>query len=180
MPKKLCVAILPQVRAATADVTPNMIADLDDLVSEAVAEVFRTMLERPIQRARNEPSALNGDMQVAGAVGFTGKLTGVIYVYTSIGFALTISSGLCGLPEEEIRDEDIVNDTMGEIANMVMGQVKSRLADRGETCALTIPSVVRGGHFDIEPVSSTTAHRVSFDCGQGNQLVVDMLIKEDE
>lgn len=37
---------------------------------------------------------------------------------------------------------------------MVVGHFRSRLADRGIPCVLTIPSIVRGHQFGIEPVSA--------------------------
>jgi hypothetical protein len=43
-------------------------------------------------------------------------------------------------------------------------------------CVLTIPSIVRGMHLTIEPVSTTERRVFSFR-SNNNQLVVEVLIK---
>jgi chemotaxis protein CheX len=70
----------------------------------------------------------------------------------------------------------MVNDAVGEIANMVVGNLKSRLADRGLNCILTIPSIVRGNNFRIEPTSCTQRRICSYQC-DGDQVVVEVLLK---
>jgi chemotaxis protein CheX len=70
----------------------------------------------------------------------------------------------------------MVNDAIGELANMTVGHMKSRLSDRGMPCVLTIPSVVRGRQLSIEPVSSTERRLFVFRCND-NQLVLEVFIK---
>ena len=59
---------------------------------------------------------------------------------------------------------------------MVVGKLKSRLSDRGIPCVLTIPSIVRGSQFTIQPVSTSERKVFAYRCG-GNQLLVEVLIK---
>ena len=87
-----------------------------------------------------------------------------------------MASRMLSMPEAEIEGNEMVNDVMGEVSNMVVGNIKSRLCDRGMECVLTIPSIVRGNHFSIEPVSSTERNVMSFRC-EGSQLVVEVLLK---
>lgn len=44
-------------------------------------------------------------------------------------------------------------------------------------CNLTIPSILRGTHFSIEPISSVVHHSYYFECG-ARRLVADILIKQ--
>ena len=159
-----------------------MIQDAELLITAAVVEVFSTMLN---VKARSVPPVegfLDRQPQIVSAVGFTGAATGVVYLYTTAQFARHITAGLLGLSPAEIQTDEtdeMVNDTMGEIANMVVGQIKSRISDRGLRCVLTIPSIVRGSQLTIEPVSNTERHHCAFDCGQG-PLLVEMLLKPNE
>ncbi|MDP2325279.1 MAG: chemotaxis protein CheX, partial [Gammaproteobacteria bacterium] len=107
---------------------------------------------------------------------FTGTLSGVIYLYTTIQFASRITRGLLGLNPEDPQRDDLVNDAMGEIANMVVGHFKSRLTDRGIACVMTIPSIVRGSHLGIEAVSHTKVKRLSFRTGD-HFLLAEILIQ---
>lgn len=153
-----------------------MIDELDDLVRKAVAKAFDTMLNIEVIAESPEPGAWNGDPCVAGSVGFIGRLTGVVYIHSSVSFARHITTRMLGIQESEIDGDEMVNDVIGELTNMVVGQIKSQLSDQGMPCVLTIPSIVRGSQFEIEAVSSTTRKVSMFRCGK-DRLAVETLIK---
>jgi chemotaxis protein CheX len=153
-----------------------MIKDLDHLVDLAVKEVFGTMLNFHVEQDLSGTVPRNGETHVAGSVGFTGRLIGVIYIYSTTTFARKITSVLLGMNENEIKEDEIVNDAIGEITNMVVGHLKSRLSDRGMPCILTIPSIVRGTQFSIESTTNTQRGLAVFRC-QHDQFVVETLIK---
>ncbi len=155
-----------------------MIDDLDDMVQSAVTEVFSTMLNTKIQVEPPGAAIANGEPHVAGSVGFSGgSVCGVVYLYCSAVFARRITCNLLGLQDNEIEGDEMVNDAVGEMANMVVGQLKSRLCDRGITCVLTVPSIVRGTNFTIEAVSSTSRRLLAFRSQDNQQLVVEALVK---
>lgn len=153
-----------------------MITDISQMVEHAIGEVFGTMLNMRIEKKPEVALSSNGGVHVASAVGFIGRATGVVYFYASAEFARRITSGLLGLEEKDVDSDEMVNDAMGELANMVVGQIKSRLSDRGMPCVLTIPSIVRGSHFTIEPVSSTERYVLGFLC-RADPMVVEVLLK---
>jgi chemotaxis protein CheX len=153
-----------------------MIADLDELVTAAVTGLFSTMLHMQMAPVPVEPRVVNGQPRVAGAVAFIGRLTGVVYVHTTAAFARRLTATLLHLEASEVQAEEMINDTMGEIANMLVGQMKSRLADQGIDYLLTIPSVVRGSQFRIEATSSTEGRLFAFET-QGKRLFVQFLLQ---
>jgi chemotaxis protein CheX len=152
-----------------------MIDDIDQLVTNAISGVFGTMLKIPVQMEPPGAPIRNGEPHIAGSVGFIGALSGVVYVYSTQSFAQKITRGLLGYKDTEVGEE-MVNDAMGEITNMIVGNIKSCLTDRGMSCVLTIPSVVRGSHFTIGPIRSTQRRVCSYEC-DGDQIVVDVIIK---
>jgi chemotaxis protein CheX len=154
-----------------------MIEDIEQLITLAVTEVFGTMLNFKVRPDRETSPLVNGESHVAGSVGFIGRLSGVVFLYSTNSFARRVTSSLLGLTDNEIEGDEMVNDAMGELSNMVVGHLKSRLSDRGMPCVLTIPSIVRGNHFTIEPVSSTERKVYFFQC-DNSQLVVEVLIKD--
>ena len=153
-----------------------MIDDLDQMVTSAVTELFGTMLHMKMRPVPVPVGFGNNDAHIAGVVGFVGKLSGVVYVYTTQAFARRITATLLGIESSEVEEGEMVNDAMGEMANMLVGQMKSRLTDRGIHCVLTIPSVVRGSHFSVEVISSTEGHVFSFEA-EGNRIFIHCLLK---
>jgi chemotaxis protein CheX len=113
-------------------------------------------------------------------VGFIGHVTGVIYVYAAGPFARQITCRMLGLAEHEIESNEIVHDTIGELTNMIVGHFKSRLSDRGLECALTIPSIVCGSHFSIEPTSQALRRAYGFRCDDDQFLLVEAILKNTE
>jgi len=153
-----------------------MIDDLDELVTSAVTELFGTMLGMKMLRVPVQAGFGNNEAHVAGVVGFIGKLSGVVYVYTTQSFSHRITATLLGIKDSEIDGSEMVNDAMGEMANMLVGQMKSRLTDRGISCVLTIPSVVRGSQFSVETISTTEGHVFSYEAA-GNRIFIHFLLK---
>lgn len=143
-----------------------MIEYLNDMLKLAAKEVFSTMLNMNVEFQGSNLVQLNGEMHVAGAVGFTGQFNGMVYLYTSAVFAREITSSLLGIPAHDIDSDEMVNDAVGELTNMLAGMIKSRLCDKGVTCVISIPAVVRGQSFRIDSVSSTEKHTVFFKYGK--------------
>ena len=155
--------------------TTPIIEELEGLLKESIAKTFATMLSLPIEA--DQPNGFPQDATlVAASVGFIGEVTGVVYIYCTDAFARRVTASMLGMSEPEVDGHEMVNDTMGEVGNMVVGQMKSRLCDRGRNCVLTIPSIVRGQRFCVEPTSNTTSRKVGFS-SQGNPIRVEIMVK---
>lgn len=157
-----------------------MIDVLEDLVKGAVSEVFSTMLSIKTEPDSTLALLTNGGSHVATSVGFIGQVTGIVFIYSNDAYARVITSRMLGLDPKEVDGEEIVNDSMGELGNMVVGHIKSRLCDRGMSCVLTIPSIVRGSQFSIQPVTSATRIVVGFRCDTTEQIAIEVLIKPED
>lgn len=162
-------------------------------ISRAVGDVFRTMLGRepvltPVASKEvdeiglaQSPLAGNPRPHIVGTVGFIGDANGLIYLYLDLGFARHCTCQLLGMTETELNDagDEVMNDAIGELTNMTVGSFKNGLCDAGYPCKLTIPSILHGSNFTIEPISSVTRHIYYFDSG-GHRIVADVLMKQEE
>jgi CheY-specific phosphatase CheX len=83
---------------------------------------------------------------------------------------------MLGTPEAELGGNEMVNDVIGELLNMIVGSVKSRLCDSGVLCVLTIPSVMRGRHLKGGPVCSSECRLMGVLCG-AEPILIELLIK---
>jgi len=160
-------------------------------ISKAVKDVFATMLgqqahliEAAIQSSDQpwpplpSPHAGAHEPHVVGTVGFIGEANGLIYLYFPDKFAKFVTGIMLGMKEAEVAQEgdEVVNDAIGEITNMTVGVFKNGLCDSGYSCRLTIPSILRGANFSIEPISTAARRIFYFDCA-GHRLVADILMK---
>ena len=154
-----------------------MIDVLEDLIKGAVSEVFSTMLSIKTEPDSTLALLTTGGSHVASSVGFIGQVTGIVFIYSNVEYARVITSRMLGLDPKEVEGDEMVNDSMGELGNMIVGHVKSRLCDRGMSCVLTIPSIVRGSQFSIQAVTSATRVVVGFRCDTTEQIAIEVLIK---
>jgi len=84
-------------------------------------------------------SLLDGNgSDVAAAVSVTGAWRGHVVIGCSTLASKHAAAALLGVPAEEVTDDD-VSDALGELANVIGGNVKALLP---EPCALSLPYVV--------------------------------------
>lgn len=154
-------------------------------IVSSVTDVFKTMLGRvptmvtgPGERRGDHEASVVNSPCIVGTVGFVGEINGLIYLYFSEPFARICTRQLLGMSEAEIDEagEEVVNDAIGEMTNMTVGGFKNSLCDAGYPCSLTIPSILRGSHFSIEPITSTVRYVFHFEC-TGHQVMADIVIK---
>jgi CheY-specific phosphatase CheX len=106
--------------------------DLKNFVTNSVKRVFGTMLSMEVESEEppNRASVTTG-RHVVGTVAFAGAAMGNVNIFVSRDFAAAMTAAMLGLAVEDIgRDED-VHDVIGEVCNMVGGDLKSRLCDVG-------------------------------------------------
>ena len=125
--------------------------DLRGFLSGAMNEVFDTMLSMDIELVDEGVQASVEGKRIVGSVGFAGKAVGNVSVQVNEAFARSITAAMLGMEEDEIEGDEEVHDVIGELSNMVGGDLKSRLCDQGLTCDLSIPSITTGSDFKTEP-----------------------------
>jgi len=160
-----------------------------ETINRAVQDVFKTMLGKTATLSETSdvatadgspwkhPVQIDGQ-QVVGTVGFIGDISGLIYLYLDAKFADEVAGHMLGMTLAELQEagDEVVNDAVGELTNMTVGTFKNQLADKGFPCRLTIPSILRGSNFSIEPISSATRRIYRFHVDKHN-LVADLLMK---
>jgi chemotaxis protein CheX len=128
----------------------------------AVGEIFHTMIETDTWPL-SEPPAHQPDHPIVGAVYLTGKWRGALLLETWAAQAFVWTQKLMAIPAPLDLDDD-VRDCIGELTNMVAGNLKSLLPV--ET-ALSIPSVVEGRQFTLRLIGGHQKIKVYFASPEG-------------
>ncbi len=63
---------------------------------------------------------------------------------------------------EDLADESVSNDVLGELCNMIVGNFKSNLCDAGLECKLSAPKITRTENFKLQVVNGGTSERYGF------------------
>ena len=147
----------------------------------SITNVFETMLSIDLTQVAGpyEPVDGQGEM-VIGSVGFAGTTKGAVYIHFQDEFATVVAGTMLGMEPDEFGVEE-VDDVIGELSNMVGGNIKSSLCDSGMTCSLSVPSVTRGPEVVINPreVIDGVVKECVFKSGQHSVRLVVALMPGD-
>ena len=124
----------------------NSISDINDKIIEATKEIFIGMVMMDISVA-GEPLTTLGPLKnsITGMVGLAGVHKGVLAVHFPKQVALDVTGSFLGVEVDEINAD--VQDAIGEIANMLGGNLKTILSDRGKDIQLSLPSTIYGEQY---------------------------------
>jgi len=146
--------------------------DLKGFVTHSVQSVFHTMLSMEIVlEDPPDKAGISTNGHIVGTVGFAGVVMGTINLFVSRTFGREMAAAMLGMTVEDIGSDEEVNDVIGEVCNMVGGDMKSRLCDAGLTCSLSIPSVTYGNGFKIESKGYARYEQLGFRNRQHSALL---------
>lgn len=117
------------------------------ILREAASEVFETMVFMDVNSCKSGEEDYDVAPGVLSTVSFSGDYGGVLALICSKECAKAITINLLALDDEDEMEDCDIPDTMGEIANMTMGSVKSRLYEKMGELNVSVPSVIIGDNM---------------------------------
>jgi CheY-specific phosphatase CheX len=150
--------------------------DLKGFCANSTRGVFHTMLSMAVSPVDANPSMELTGSKVVGCVGFAGDVIGNICVHVPKQFARVMTAAMLGMEVDEVEDDEEINDVIGEVSNMVGGDMKSKLCDAGFPCVLSIPNVTSGSDFKIESKGWMRHEKIAFQM-QDQLSMVEVFIK---
>lgn len=147
----------PQLRETLATLGLVVQRELDSKDLLAVAEtVWRGILSLPIRPGTARIA--RGEQTVSASIQISGVWEGAIAVHCPVRLARRIAATMFG---GEIED-DLVQDALGEVANIIAGNVKRLLPG---PCGLSLPTVVEGRDYVVRiPTLSAVVAGASLEC----------------
>ncbi len=136
-------------------------------VSRIAADVFRTMLSLEIW-----PDTAAADLHhtevVTAAVYFAGEWKGAVLIECTTSQAFDFTARLFSSAPPETMDDD-VRDALGELANMVAGNLKSVLPGG---VGISMPSVVEGKNYSLKVCGGNLSTRLRFQSPLGPLSII--------
>ncbi len=134
-------------------------------IPDSVINVFTTMLSMDIQIADAVSKSDLEGMRTVGAVSFAGDAMGIINIHITGQFAREMAAAMLDMTVDEVDGDQDVNDVIGELSNIIGGNLKSIFSDVGLRCELSTPSITRGSDFRIESMNMERYERFAFTLG---------------
>jgi len=137
-------------RLTPIDVNKFKKLDIISTAGDTLIEMFDKMFEMKLEASDSTSEASLEGLQIMGTVDFTGDVTGSTQILAGETLARIITSKMSDRPLEEIKDEDEIKDVVGEMCNVVGGNLKTGFCDSGLTCEISPPSIILGNDFKVE------------------------------
>lgn len=161
------------------DISKFQRLDIISSVGDTIIELFDTMLSLDVDLSDREPFKNSDDFRVMGAVDFAGGVHGSIQFQVSKTFGRMITAGMLGQDLDEVQDIDSVKDVIGEMTNILGGNLKAAFCDTGLECQISTPSLTVGVDFNIEILNMDRYERFAFKLND-HDIVVEVCVKIDE
>ncbi len=150
--------------------------NLGAFLRSATQEVFETMLSMELGEIDAIKQLPADTCQVVGSVSMAGTVSGTVNIYVGDLFAKVITADMLGMELDEVDSDEEIHDVIGELSNMIGGDLKSRLCDAGFDCSLSIPSITSGRDFAIESKGWAVNEQVFFEY-QEHIALIEAFIK---
>lgn len=158
------------------------ITAVEKTIANSIIETFDTMLDLKLAKVGKITDEGLNDRRLVGSVNYAGEVVGIMSIHVSEVFANLITSTMLGIEEDQIESIDEVKDVLGEITNIVSGNLKSDFLDSDLACVISTPSITRGSDFVIEPNRMGDMFQWIFRCKAGqvsHELIIEISLKED-
>jgi chemotaxis protein CheX len=139
-------------------------------IIDATTDIFSTMLMMDLN-VGDPVEGPGGEVlsNITSMLGLGGDIRGMLAVHCPATVAMAITGGFLGMDVDELNDD--VKDAIGEIANMVAGNLKVAFAGYDMKIELAIPSSVVGESFRVAGMLGARRVAVPFDMMDGQFLV---------
>jgi chemotaxis protein CheX len=139
--------------------------DIVEILHTTTESVFSMMLNlaaTPQQDRQESRDPAPGEGVIA-MVGITGDWTGMGQIYCSAEFACQLAGALL-MSAYSAVDADVL-DAVAEVANMIIGNVKTSLEERLGPLGLGVPTVIYGRNYQARTGGVHDWTVVPFHCG---------------
>ena len=150
--------------------------EMVEKIIASTTEIFTSMVMMEVT-AVDETIEKLGKMKasITGMVGLAGTHKGVLAIHLPNAVAMAITSNFLGMDVDEINED--VQDAIGEIANMLGGDLKTFLSDKGKDIQLPLPSTISGEEYTFMSQADAEIVIVPFNSPDGKFYVEVELAK---
>ena len=154
------------------------ITAVEKTITNCMIETFDTMLAMDLNQVGKSTDPGLNEQRLVGAVHYAGEVVGTMSLHVSQEFATLITTSMLGIEASEIDSMEEVKDVLGELANIISGNLKSDFLDNDLACVISTPSITRGSDFKVEASKMGDLNRWIYRYKK-YEIIVEISLKED-
>lgn len=150
--------------------------ELREKIIESAKEIFTTMVMMDISAQEDVSTGPQSLVDsISGIIGLAGTYKGVLAIHLPQHVAIAITSSFLGMDVATMNED--VEDAVRELANMLGGNVKSILSEKGRDIDLSLPTTISGRHYDFHPTKEAERLIIPFRCDTG-QFTIELQLEK--
>jgi chemotaxis protein CheX len=143
------------------------------ILEQATVEVFQLMAAVHLVPQPSSTEATSG--AITAMVGMAGALCGMMNIRCSQSSAQKLATRM--LSGSSAPTPHTVRDALGELCNMIAGNFKAKIANLADSCMLSVPTVISGDDYSLDPADPYHLIQLHFDF-EGQPLFVSLVVHQ--
>ena len=144
--------------------------DIREKIIESTSEIFSSMIMMEVSVLDQEIASHRVFSEsISGVIGLAGVQKGVLAIHLPYKVAMAITGNFLGMEVTEIGPD--VEDAIGELANMLGGNIKTILSEKGRDIELSMPTTISGKEYDFQSTKNADQYIIPFTTDAGNFIV---------
>lgn len=150
--------------------------DLGHCIVKATVDVFRTMMKMKVVPGEIAVEKVRvRESEVIASIGVAGFLSGSISIFMNRDIAETTTRRMLCMEDGDPIEKDDLIDAVGELVNMIGGNIKTELFEKTPLFDISVPSVYIGRDLERRSVCDDLCFIVPFTF-DGAELLVEFLM----
>jgi chemotaxis protein CheX len=140
-----------------------VVTAVEDDIREIASSIWETLFTKPLTRGTDGMQL--EEQVVTGCVQINGAWTGAVMLQCDADLAAVLAGELF---RSESATSEEVRDTIGELTNMLAGNIKALLPEPSQ---ISLPAVAFGADYALSVLGTTELAVVPFRCDEAPLLV---------
>lgn len=136
-----------------------------DAVEKAIKEIFMMACGTVVEPSEDLPEEIGEEGVIIAVISVMGDVEWSIFLGLPRNTAVAIAEAFAGF--EILFDSEDMGDAIGEVTNILAGNVKQILDKRGLNVEISLPSVLRADGLHILKQRGSHSARNCFHCSMG-------------
>jgi len=151
---------------------------IEQTITKSITETFESMLSLDLTKVGKIADDGLDDQRMVGVVHYAGEVVGKLSLHVSQELAVLITTSMLGVDAGELNGEEEIKDVLGELTNIVSGNLKSDFLNADLSCVISTPNITRGSDFKIEASKMGITHQLIYR-HQDHDVLIDLALEED-
>jgi flagellar motor switch protein FliN len=134
-------------------------------IIESIVETFDSMVSAKLEPTDTIPPESLEYLSNAVSVSFTGDATGMVSIHIDDHFTRQLAAKMLEMEVNELEGDEEIKNMMGELGNVVKGNLKNAFTDAGLACTFSTPADTTGTDFKVESLNTEEQERFTFRSG---------------